>query len=412
MATVFTRDEFYELVWSNPITHLAKRFGLSDVAVHKICRKHAVPTPPPGWWAKQSAGKSVKRTPLPAAEGNGETKITIASAEFGAEPEPLREVREQARIIAAAAGSIPEAPMHPVVKQTLSALRKSKPSEKGIIVLSEPGLIAFQIAPASIERVGIALNRLAQAAQLHGFQLTATERGSHFKGVPESIGLTITEPYRRVKHVLTAKEQAAQTAWEKKRDRASRYNSWSTLGADWPHFPEWDYHPTGQLSFEFERVYSRTSQSTRSTFKDAKIQRVEEMAHDMAIGIVVLAAAKHEERLRREEEQRRIDEARRQREDAARRRFVRERREAALAAVLSDMEKLDRLRRLLDALQRSLSAGEAERTSSFVSWAQAYLHQMELGLSAKGLQDRFEAEHLFGDDDDHGFVPPSDYRAW
>lgn len=38
--------EFYDLVWSNPMTKLAKDFGLSDVALLKLYRRHQIPTPP------------------------------------------------------------------------------------------------------------------------------------------------------------------------------------------------------------------------------------------------------------------------------------------------------------------------------------------------------------------------------
>jgi hypothetical protein len=44
VARIFTREEFYELVWSKPMTHLATEFAISDVALHKICRKHGIPT--------------------------------------------------------------------------------------------------------------------------------------------------------------------------------------------------------------------------------------------------------------------------------------------------------------------------------------------------------------------------------
>ena len=61
MAHSFSRREFYELVWSKPMTHLAKELGVSDVALHKVCRKHAIPNPPAGWWAKKAAGKKVQQ---------------------------------------------------------------------------------------------------------------------------------------------------------------------------------------------------------------------------------------------------------------------------------------------------------------------------------------------------------------
>lgn len=60
-----TRTTLYEMVWEKPITRLAKEFGLSDVGFAKICRKHNVPLPERGYWARLSAGQSVPKTPLP-----------------------------------------------------------------------------------------------------------------------------------------------------------------------------------------------------------------------------------------------------------------------------------------------------------------------------------------------------------
>jgi hypothetical protein len=86
MARTFSREEFYDLVWSKPMTHLAKEFALSDVALHKVCKKHGIPNPPLGWWAKKAAGKPVKQTLLPALKGGGGGRITIASGELRPEP--------------------------------------------------------------------------------------------------------------------------------------------------------------------------------------------------------------------------------------------------------------------------------------------------------------------------------------
>jgi hypothetical protein len=60
-----TRDELHDLVWSVPGTALAKRFGISDVGLAKICRRHEIPRPPRGHWARVRAGKRVSRKPLP-----------------------------------------------------------------------------------------------------------------------------------------------------------------------------------------------------------------------------------------------------------------------------------------------------------------------------------------------------------
>ena len=77
MTQKFTRAEFYDLVWSKPLTHLAKEFGVSDVALHKLCRKHDIPKPPVGYWAKVAAGKRVKQTPLPAPKAGVPDTVSI-----------------------------------------------------------------------------------------------------------------------------------------------------------------------------------------------------------------------------------------------------------------------------------------------------------------------------------------------
>ena len=63
-----SRQDLYELVWSKPISDLAKDFGLSDVALAKRCRKLGIPVPGRGYWARVSAGQSPRRSPLKPRE--------------------------------------------------------------------------------------------------------------------------------------------------------------------------------------------------------------------------------------------------------------------------------------------------------------------------------------------------------
>ena len=129
------------------------------------------------------------------------------------------------------------------------------------------------------------------------------------------------------------------------------------------------------------------------------------MASDIAVGLAVLAAAKTEDRLRREAEQRRIEEERRRRELAARVKHVEDRRTAGLAAVLAELAELDRLRRLIAMLTEEAAAGPSPRLSAFLAWTREHLAKREARLSPQAIEDRFDVERLFGDDDDHGFMP-------
>ncbi len=60
-----TRAELHALVWSEPRSKLAGVWGISDVAIGKLCVKESIPAPPPGYWAKRAAGGKASITPLP-----------------------------------------------------------------------------------------------------------------------------------------------------------------------------------------------------------------------------------------------------------------------------------------------------------------------------------------------------------
>jgi hypothetical protein len=412
MSRVFTREEFYDLVWSKPMTHLAKEFALSDVALHKICKKHDIPNPPLGWWAKKAAGKTVKQTPLPKAKAGTSDRITIAAGQLGPEPEVIATARENARLLASSINADAVLPANPIVDRTIAQLRKAKPSLiNGLVTVEGLNVIKVSVALASIDRLELVLNRIVAAADALGIKLARGEKTAAFTCDGEVIGFSISEGVRREKHVLTEKEIAEDEAARKRRERRWKNpNSWDDMdfSTSFLRRPEWDYHPTGQLAFELEQSYLLGG-SPRRSFKDAKIQRIENMASDIAVGIAVLAAAKKDDRAKREEQARQEAEARRQRELALRRDHIAERRGKALDEVLDEMASLDRLRRLVANLRAEGMSGSTSRVAEFLSLAERRLASREAALSAEGLEERFEKNKLFGDDDDHAFRPPYGY---
>lgn len=410
MSRVFTRQEFYDLVWSKPMTHLAKEFALSDVALHKICKKHDIPNPPLGWWAKKAAGKAVKQTPLPKAKAGSSGRITIASGELRREPELIATARENARLLASSIDAEAVLPVNPIVDRTITQLRKAKPSAtNGLVTVEGLNIIRVSVAPSSIDRLELALRRVAAAAEALGIKLVRGETSATFQCEAETIGFSISEGVRREKHVLTEREIAEQEAAQKRRARLwNNPNSWDDDDFAFPRGPEWDYHPTGLLAFELEHS-SLLDGSPRRSFRDAKVQRIENMASDIAVGIVVLAAAKKADRVKREEKARQREEERRLREIILRRDHIAERRGKALDDVLEELAALDRLRRLVVNLRMEDMSGSTGRVAEFLDLAQRRLASREAALSAAGLEQRFERVKLFGDDDDHAFRPPYGY---
>ncbi len=62
----YDRQRLYDEIWKESSEAVAKRYGVTGVAIAKACRLMDIPKPPRGYWAKVAAGgKLPKRPPLP-----------------------------------------------------------------------------------------------------------------------------------------------------------------------------------------------------------------------------------------------------------------------------------------------------------------------------------------------------------
>jgi hypothetical protein len=73
----FSRVELYGLEWSEPVSKLAAKYGISDVGLSKACRRANIPLPQRGYWAKLAAGQSVQKCLLEPATPNAPDEIAI-----------------------------------------------------------------------------------------------------------------------------------------------------------------------------------------------------------------------------------------------------------------------------------------------------------------------------------------------
>ena len=101
----FRRDDLYRLVWTSPVSEVAARLGVSDVALAKLCRRAEIPIPGRGYWQQTEAGRAIEPTPLreapkalPELLRIRGTKPAISSEKLNGEEarEPLRSGQSQA----------------------------------------------------------------------------------------------------------------------------------------------------------------------------------------------------------------------------------------------------------------------------------------------------------------------------
>jgi hypothetical protein len=380
--------------------HLAKEFGVSDVALHKICRKHNIPNPPLGSWAKKAAGKAIEQTPLPEIESVRPDVIIIRNAPAADwKTQAIEVAEEKARSAQRPSAELPKRGSV-IVRNTLAALRRGKANEQGLICVRAAGLVSCSVAKQSIGRVAELLPRLEAAGEIQGFRLTTDDEPSRFSDGTQTVKFEITEGYTRKKHELSPKEKSAIAAWQKRIER----RDWRYVhGDNYPTLPDWDYSPTGRLSVSFEAVWYHGQPSPRRSFNDGKHQRLEDMVDKIAIGIAVVAAAKAKRSQEEDERAKKREKERKAKEAAARSQYIEDRRQRELASLLLAQQRFDQLEQLQARLAGEAASCGESRISVFESWLQRQIDQNRQLLSREGLENHFESISLFGRDDDSDF---------
>lgn len=127
-SQTISRAELYRLVWAEPLTRLAERFGVSDVGLRKICQRHDIPLPPQGYRQRAQAGRAQPPAPLPHACGQEmiELPALAVASEFATDlmdrvygPLLEAESRPDRRIEVPSDVDL----KHPIAKRILKALK-------------------------------------------------------------------------------------------------------------------------------------------------------------------------------------------------------------------------------------------------------------------------------------------------
>lgn len=362
------RATLYEEVWTTPVSRLAERYGISDVALKKVCRRMNVPTPPRGYWARVRHGHTVQKPPLPPP-GRGTPETHTFYPNPASEPEPgrpgpkpeipapLRSVAD--KVVVADALRNPD----PFVVQTRDALKERlktwRPEHRVYARLSpgETGTINVDVCPSSIPRALRLLDAVLKGARRAGFEVSAGRRGSerdvHFVIEGEEVPFLLREPMRQERVELP-----------KEKRYGSRY--------------EFKYHPTGRLTLELANKWY----VPRHTWRDTERQRLEDLVGVFLIGAYRAATAyrerrleterrRREERLRAEKERRlerlRAAEAERRRELEAQ--AERWRRSREVAAFVDEVERR--------AGKTSMTEEEREALDAWLAWARDHVKRLD-----------------------------------
>ena len=255
----YQRKQLYEEVWAEPATTVAKRYGISSVALAKICRKLAVPLPPRGYWTLVEIKKAGPRPPLPPFHGQETISVTRYIREEKEQKEIDRILENEmnftlpSSVLVAAALHKP----HPLVEKIRSTMKGSNPGEYGVI-RGNRGELDLRVSPACLGRALRIYDALIKAIEGLGWRVAIGGREdteTHVIILGEKIQIGIEEGVKRTEHILTPKE-------EREKARGSYF-----------YAPRWDYHPTGELTL---RIKGWGGNGLRKSCSDGKQGLLEE----------------------------------------------------------------------------------------------------------------------------------------
>jgi hypothetical protein len=399
MIARLTRQELHSLVWERPITKLAAEFGLSDVALHKICRKFRVPTPPVGFWAKKAHGKPTKITPLPNPEDRAE--ILVRESTASNEPEPIAEAR--AALLASLSTAWHGISSNPILERTLGKLRKAKAARDGLVRSEGSGLLRVAVRPEALDRAAAFLEKLVSDGERARLSLVKSDQGAAWSCDGETIAFELVEAADRVEHVATEQELAAVAKWKREREEYHRrYGYWRDWGE--PKIPKWEQRYQGRLAIKLEEVGIKTDRSywrgdlIRGTFAETRTRDLTRSVPAILSTVAAMAAAKQHNREFDKRRKAAEAEAARRRAAIERRRRMDEKASALLDQLAGERTRLEQLRSLVDLLKASEPTLK-ERGKRLLDWAGARVASLEAHLGADQLEQRLAVAELFGSDE-------------
>ena len=366
----FTRQELYNLVWGKPVSRIAKDYGISDVALRKICKQHDIPLASNKWWAAQIHGGHVEQTPL---SDNG-TNATITM--------PFREIDEQAvnrnRELKAKASSAAnvavqegrtQTPLNPVAKAMIAELRAVKPTDRGYIFLESESSFKFGIPKFVLPRVEALLAGLIPAILAMGYEIETTKDGARILAEGYSIPLYIRDISKRI-----------------------------MVKSRWGDGLEASFEPSDRLTVLVNDLGGGRELYPQKAITDTPRVKVENKIDAIVLALSYVPIANRERDARHRQWEAEWAERRRLEAEAARRKQREHDRHKFLDSLLEASDQRSSYSTLLEILP-STDEVDDPRYAAFIAWMKAHIQSAGDKLTASSIRRRLSANRLFDDDD-------------
>lgn len=289
----FTRQQLYDQVWSMPMIKFAEKYGLSDRGMAKICKKHNIPCPPRGYWAKLHAGRKVKKIPLPAEKNSEIISLRTGPFEKSKQEKIAHFVEEHLT------DPVLEVPVkedlrsaHPLIREISNHFKTLPKKAKEMLVPSKGKYLDITVSPNSLRRALLIMDSVLNTLESNGFPISVSNDGTTVDIFDVKIAFLLKEEYKTV---------------PKKRKSEEEYEHWNSVLGKRGSYNSYDYDrvPSGILCLSIDEWRYGGHGTFQKNWRDTKTLVLEDRLSKFVSGLIQIAAKKSE-KLRIEKEKERI----------------------------------------------------------------------------------------------------------
>lgn len=194
---ILTREQLYRLVWSEPLSVLAPKYGMTELSFQRLCIQHSIPIPRSDYWNKVRSGQQQLQPPLPPTKKN-ETTITL-TLHKKTEATPKRSIVEEQKEQATDKKEFPPVSDDPmIVEARKSLIKKSKERWRNELVWTEDKQLKIGVAPENIERACRFMNELIAGLKKKGYSLDISQGEPFIKIGKQPLPVLLREKTRRI----------------------------------------------------------------------------------------------------------------------------------------------------------------------------------------------------------------------
>jgi hypothetical protein len=198
---IMTRQDLYDLIWTESMLALSKKYTISGTGLKKKCKGLNIPVPVMGYWAKLQFGKTGgRKTPLPAFSGN--QTVTLYLREENDPPkESKTEILKQLETDGSLTISVPEKLVNPdkLISAVKDDIFKRKVWNKtDDFVYNSRGYLSIRVSSKNIHRALIFMDTLIKVLKQRGHSVTIENDTTYFIIEGEKIPICCREKETRV----------------------------------------------------------------------------------------------------------------------------------------------------------------------------------------------------------------------